>query len=165
MNREKGVGVSRLLSRWTIGPRRSSKLVAAFAAIALIAACGGDATTGPSSSSSNPVGSYTMTTVNGKAVPTSLFADGAFSYDITGGTMKLTSDGKFSAVTNYRQTVPGSVEMFVDSIAGTWTQSGSSLQMTIADGSTATATFDKSSLTLSATDEGVTMTVVYGNRK
>ncbi len=106
-----------------------------------------------------------MTTVNGKAVPTSLFADGAFSYDITGGTMKLTSDGKFSAVTNYRQTVPGSVEMFVDSIAGTWTQSGSSLQMTIADGSTATATFDKSSLTLSATDEGVTMTVVYGNRK
>jgi len=106
-----------------------------------------------------------MSTVNGKAVPTSLFADGAFSYDITGGSMKLTSDGKFSTVTNYRQTLPGSVENFVDSTGGTWTQSGSALQMTASDGSTATATFDKSTLTLSATDAGVTLTVVYGNKK
>jgi hypothetical protein len=106
-----------------------------------------------------------MTTVNGKAVPTSLFADGTFSYDITGGTMKLTSDGKFAAVTNYRQTLPGSTENFVDSIAGTWTQSGSSLQMAISDGSTGTATFDKSTLTLTASDAGISLTVVYGNKK
>lgn len=164
MNQEKGVDVPQLLSRWTIGLGRSSKLAAGIAAIALVTACGSDSTTGPSGSS-NPVGSYTMSTVNGKAVPTPLFADGAFSYDITGGSMKLTSDGKFSAVTNYRQTVPGSVENFVDSIGGTWTQSGSALQLAISDGSTATATFDKSTLTLSATDQGVTLTVVYGNKK
>jgi len=165
MNQEKGVDVPRLLSRWTIGLGRSSKLTASIAAIALITACGSDSTTGPSSGASNPVGSYTMSTVNGKAVPTSLFADGAFSYDIIGGSMKLTSDGKFSTVTNYRQTLPGSVENFVDSTGGTWTQSGSALQFSISDGSTATATFDKSTLTLSATDAGVTLTVVYGNKK
>ena len=163
MNQEKGVDVPHLLSRWTIGVARSSKLAAGVAAIAFVTACGSDSTTGLSSS--NPVGSYTMSTVNGKAVPTSLFADGAFSYDITGGSMKLTSDGKFSTVTNYRQTLPGSVENFVDSTGGTWTQSGSALQMTASDGSTATATFDKSTLTLSATDAGVTLTVVYGNKK
>ena len=163
MNQKKGVDVPHLLSRWTIGLSRSSKLAAVTAAIALVTACGSDST-GPSGSSS-PIGSYTMSTVNGKAVPTSLFADGSFSYDITGGTMKLTSDGKFSAVTNYRQTLPGSVENFVDSIGGTWTQAGSAIQMSISDGSTATATFDKTSLTLSASDAGVTLTVVYGNKK
>jgi hypothetical protein len=162
----KGVDVPHLLSSWTIGRARSSKLAAGIAAIALITACGSDSTTGPSSgNSSSPVGSYTMSTVNGKAVPTSLFADGAFSYDITGGTLKLTSDGKFSVVTNYRQTLPGSVEDFVDSIGGTWSQSGSALQMSASDGSTASATFDKSTVTLSATDAGVTLTVVYGNKK
>jgi len=156
--------VPHLLSRWTIGLARSSKLATGIAAIALITACGSDSTTGPSSGS-NPVGSYTMSTVNGKAVPTSLFADGSFSYDITGGSMKLTSDGKFSVVTNYRQTLPGSVSNFVDSIGGSWTQNGAALQLAVSDGSTATATFDKTTLTLSATDEGVTLTIVYGNKK
>ena len=157
--------MSHLLSRWTIGQARSSKLLACCIAATLIA-CGSDSTTGPSSSnSSSPAGTYTMSTVNGKAVPTSLFADGSFTYDITGGTMKLTTDGKFSAVTNYRQSLPGSVENFVDSIGGTWTQSGSSLQMSVSDGTSATATFDKSTLTLSSSDQGITLTVVYGNKK
>lgn len=154
-----------LLSRWTIGRARSSKLLAGIAAVVLIAACGGDATTGPSSNASSPVGSYTMSTVNGKTPPTSIFSDGTFSYDITGGTMKVTTDGKFVVVTNYRQTLPGSVENFVDSIGGTWTQTGSSLQLSDSDGSTATATFDSSTLTLTASDAGVTLTVVYGNKK
>jgi len=62
------------------------------------------------------------------------------SYDVTGGTMKLTGDGKFSAVTSTRQTLPGSVDNFVDSIGGTWTQSGNSVQMTLNDGTSAAST-------------------------
>jgi hypothetical protein len=106
-----------------------------------------------------------MSTVNGKTVPTSLVGDGSYSYDITGGTMKLTNDGKFSVVTNYRQTVPGSVSNFVDSTGGNWTQSGGTLQLSSSDGSSGTATFDKSTLTLSTSELGVTLTVVYGNKK
>lgn len=154
-----------LLSHWTIGRARRSKLVAGIAAIALIAACGSDSTTGPSSSSSSPVGSYTISTVNGKTLPTSLYADGSISYDVTAGTMKLTSDGKFLAITNYRQTVPGSIENFVDSIGGTWTASGSAIQVTVDDGTSASATWDKTSLTLTSTDAGISVVVVYGGKK
>lgn len=133
----------------------------------MLAACGSDSATAPSSSgsSSSPVGSYTISTVNGKTLPTSLYADGSISYDVTAGTMKVTSDGKFLAVTNYRQTVPGSVENFVDSIGGTWTQNGSSLQLAVDDGTNASATWDKTSLTLTSTDAGVAVIVVYGNKK
>lgn len=165
MNQEKGVDVPHLLSRWTIGLVRSSKLAAGVAAISLIAACGGDSTTGPSSNSSSPVGSYTMSTVNGKTVPTSIFADGSYTFDVTGGTAKLTSDGKFLTVWNTRQTLPGSVENFVDTVAGTWTQSGSAIQLLSSDGSSATATYDKSTLTLTSTDQGISLTVVFGNKK
>ena len=128
----KGVDVSNLLSGWTTQQARRSGLVLGLASAAIIAACGSDSATGPSSSS--PTGSYTMSTVNGKTLPTSLFADGGFSYDVTSGKLSLTSDGKFSAVTNYRQTLPGSVENFVDSIGGTWTSSGTSVQMALSDG-------------------------------
>ena len=99
-----------LLRCWTIGRARRSKFVAGVAAIALITACGGDSTTGPTSTSSGPVGSYTLSTVNGKAVPTSIFAEGTYSWDITSGSIKLTNDGKFLSITNARQTLPGSVE-------------------------------------------------------
>jgi len=164
MNQEKGVDVPHLLSGWTIGLARSSKLAMSVAAIALVTACGSDATTGPSGSSS-PVGSYTMSTVNGKSLPAPLAADGSYSWDVTAGTMKLTSDGKFSVVTNYRQTLPGSLSNFVDSTGGTWTQTGSALQFTGSDGTTGTATFDKTSLTLTTTDAGAALTFVYGNKK
>ena len=146
---------------------RRSRFAAGAALIAVLTACGGDSssTTGPSSNSSSPVGSYTMSTVNGKAVPTSIFSEGTYTFDVTGGTMKLTSDGKFSLVTNTRQTIPGSVENFVDSVAGTWTQSGTSLQITSEDGTIAPGTWDKGTLTIASTDQGIPLTVVYGNKK
>ena len=166
MNREKGVDVQHdLLSRWTIGRARSSKIVAGVAAAALIAACGSDSTTGPTSNSSGPVGSYTVATVNGKVPPATIFSEGTYSFDVTGGSIKLTSDGKFVSVTNTRQTLPGSVENFADTIGGTWTQTGSALQMTFDDGTTAAATSDKTTLTGAFTYLGVPLTVVYGNKK
>jgi hypothetical protein len=106
-----------------------------------------------------------MMTANGKAVPVPVFAEGTYSYDVTGGTMKITSDGKFSFVTNFRQTLPGSVENFVDSASGTWTASGATLQMTLNDGSVIQATSDKTTLTGAFAYEGFTLTAVYGNKK
>jgi len=107
-----------------------------------------------------------MTTVNGKGLPASLFADGGFNYEVTSGNLALTADGKFSAVTAFRQTLPGSVENFTDSISGTWVQSGSNLQITnTTDGTAGSATWGKGVLTLSNVDGGVTTTVVYNLKK
>src|SRR5215217_7235934 len=117
----KGVGVRHSLSCLTIERARRSMALTALAFVALVAACGGDSSTEPGGSSS-AVGAYSMTTVNGKPLPASLFADGAFSYEVTAGKLTLTNDGKYLAVTTFRQTLPGSVETFVDSIGGTWVQ-------------------------------------------
>jgi len=136
-----------------------------IALVAALGACGGESATGPSDPTT-PVGSYTMTTVNGKGLPASLFADGGFNYEVTSGNLALTADGKFSAVTTFRQTLPGSVENFTDSIGGTWVQSGSNLQITNAtDGTAGSATWGKGVLTLTNVDAGVTTTVVYALKK
>src|SRR3954463_4662498 len=128
----KGVGVRHTLSRLTIDRARRSGFVLAFASLAALGACGSDSSTGPSGPAvpTNPIGSYTITTVNGKGLPVALFADGSYSYEITKGTLALTSDGKYSVVTTFRQNLPGSVETLVDSTGGTWVQTGATIAMT-----------------------------------
>jgi hypothetical protein len=134
-------------------------------AVAALAACGGDSSTEPGHATT-PVGAYTITTVNGKAVPASLFADGAFNYEVMSGKLTLTNDGKYSAVTTFRQTLPGNVETFVDSVGGTWVLSGTTVSMTNpADSSTGSAAWGNGTLTISGTDAGITTTIVYGLKK
>ena len=163
MNQKKGVDVPHLLSHWTIGSARRSLFAVGAAFVVGVTACSSDSATGPNSSSA--VGSYTVSTVNGKTIPTSIIAEGTYSIDFTGGSIKITNDGKFFTVTNTRQTLPGSVENFVDTVGGSWTQSGNTLQMTFDEGTTATATTDKGTLTGTFSYLGVSLTVVYGNKK
>ena len=80
-------------SRWTIARARRS-LVGLAIAVAGITACGGDSPTGPGDSSS-PVGSFAISTVNAKALPFTMFSDTNYKYELTAGSMALTSDGKF----------------------------------------------------------------------
>jgi len=149
----------------TIERARRSRALIALAFVATVAACGGDSSTEPGGSSS-PVGAYSITSVNGKTLPASLFADGAFNYEVTAGKLNLTSDGKYSAVTTFRQTLPGSVSSFVDSVGGTWVQAGTTIAMTNpSDGSTGSASWGKGTLTISGTDGGITTTIVYGLTK
>jgi hypothetical protein len=104
--------------------------------------------------------------VNGKNLPVALFAEATYTYEVTNGTLALTSDGKYSVVTTFRQTLPGSVSTFVDSTGGTWVQAGSNIQMTNSqDGSLDTATWDKGILTFVEVDGKTTTTFVYGLKK
>ena len=156
------------LSRLTIDRARRSGFVLAFASLAALAACGSDSSTGPSGPAvpTTPIGSYTITTVNGKGLPVALFAEATYTYEITNGTLALTSGGKYSVVTTFRQTLPGSVSTFVDSTGGTWVQTGSNIQLTNGqDGSLDTATWDKGILTFVEVDGKVTTTYVYGLKK
>jgi hypothetical protein len=147
---------------------RRSGFVLAFASLAALGACGSDSTTGPGTDPipTTPVGSYTITSVNGKGLPVALFAEASYTYEVTNGTIALTNDGKYSVVTTFRQTLPGSTSAFVDSTGGTWVRTGSNIQLTnTQDGSLDTATWDKGILTFVEVDGKVTTTYVYGLKK
>jgi hypothetical protein len=142
-------------------------LVLAFASLATLGACGSDSG-GPSEPAvpTTPVGSYTITTVNGKTLPVALFAEATYTYEVTNGTLALTNDGKYSVVTTFRQTLPGSVSTFVDSTGGTWVRAGSTINLTNGqDGSLDTATWDKGVLTFVEVDGKVTTTFVYAQKR
>lgn len=130
---------------------------------ALLAACGGDNGTTAPPVPKTPIGNYVVANVNGKPLPFTLFADTGYKYEETAGTLALTSDGKYSFVTTYRQTVLSNVETFVDSTFGTWKQNGSTLTFVDAldSTSTGTAVWAPPQLTFTLSDGGTTTTVVY----
>jgi len=151
-------------SRWTIGRAPTLGRVALCAALAWIAACGSD-TTGPGNAPpppSSPVGSYTISTVNGKSLPVAIYSEVNYTYEVTTGNIGLTNDGKYSLVTTYRQTIPGNVETFVDSTGGTWLLSGTTISLTDGqDGSTGQITWATNQLSFAIVDGKVTNTFVY----
>ncbi|MGH7617770.1 MAG: hypothetical protein ACREPM_11110, partial [Gemmatimonadaceae bacterium] len=112
--------------------------------------------------SSSPVGSYTISTVNGKNLPVAIYSDVNYTYEVTTGSIGLTSDGKYSLVTTYRQTIPGNVEMFVDSTGGAWVLNGTTINLTDAsDGSTGQITWATNQLMFAIADGKNTDTFVY----
>jgi hypothetical protein len=133
------------------------------AAVTWIAACGSDSPTGPGPSNS-PVGNYAISTVNGKGLPFTLATDGNFLLQVTTGTIGLTTDGKYSLMTTYKQTIPGNVEQFVDSSGGTWVLNGTTINLTDgADGSTGQITWTgaTSQLSFAIAYNNATNTFVY----
>jgi hypothetical protein len=135
------------------------------ATLAWIAACGSDKTTSPGGGGGNPnspVGSYAISTVNGKNLPVALYAATNYMYEVTTGTIGLTSDGKYSLITTYRQTIPNDIETFVDSTGGTWSLSGTTISLTDGqDGSTGQITWATNQLMFAIVDGKVTNTFVY----
>jgi hypothetical protein len=150
-----------LPSRWTTERTRSLALIVGFTIVATVAACGGDSPSGPTASKT-PDGSYNISTVNGKALPVAIFSDTNYMYEVTSGTLALTTDGKFSVVTKFRQTIPGNVSLFVDSTGGTWLLNGTKVMFTNGqDASTDSATFANGQLTFTEVDPKATTTFVY----
>lgn len=154
-------------SRWTIGRASALARVTLCASLAWIAACGSDSTTSPGGGGNpnSPIGSYNISTVNGKSLPVSLYAAGTYTYEVTAGTIGLTSDGKYSMINTYRQTIPGDVEIFADTTGGTWSLSGTTITMTdAADGSTGSVTWSANQLMFAIVDGKVTNTYVYAKK-
>ncbi len=159
-------GAKYATSWWTIGRTSALARVTLCAALVWIAACGSDSTTNPGGGGNpgpnSPVGNYSISTVNGKNLPVALYADGNYTYEVTTGTLGLTSDGKYSLISTYRQTMPGDVEIFVDSTGGTWALAGTTISLTDgADGSTGQITWASNQLMFAIVDGKVTNTFVY----
>lgn len=150
-------------TRWTIRRARSLAQITGLIGLAIAAACSSDVTSPTKPNAPTPNGNYTISTVNGKALPVALAQDASYMYEVTAGMLALTSDGKFSIMTTYRQTIPGNVSTFVDSTGGTWSISGTTVTLTnSADGTTDTATWATTQLTFVVTNANkVTTTSVY----
>jgi hypothetical protein len=150
---------------WTNARLRSLAVVATLAALSVAGACGGDSPSGPATPKT-PDGTYGISTVNGKVLPVAIFSDTNYTYEVTNGTLALTTDGKFSIVTTFRQTIPGNVSIFVDSTGGTWVLSGTSVVFTNADDKSMvdSATWANGRLTFTETDATTTTTYVYTRR-
>lgn len=131
------------------------------AAATLALACGGDSASGPSSS---PVGSYRLSTYNGKPVPQTLFSDTGFTIALAAGSLALTADGSFLATITTNETIEGHLSVYVDSSTGRWTQTGATLVFVGSDSTKQTAGWDGSRITLSDTSTAPPSTFVYARR-
>ncbi|MFL5576260.1 MAG: hypothetical protein ACJ79S_09890 [Gemmatimonadaceae bacterium] len=100
--------------------RRS--LAALLAAVALTAC--GDGSTGPHGTIE---GTYTLTTVNGKAPPYMYYQDDFETDELMAGTLTIHSGNTFSDVITTRYTVSGSVTTSSVTCTGTFTRTGDSI--------------------------------------
>ena len=120
---------------------RARKLVIGFGLTLAIAACGSDnAPPVDPTSPDTPVGSYAIMTVNGKALPAAVIDTTNYKVEILSGALNLTADGKYVEVTRFRETIPDNTSTFVDSTFGTWTRSGTQINLKNGEDPTATST-------------------------
>jgi hypothetical protein len=147
----------------TIGAART---LAVAVVAAVFAACGGDSPSGPGTATS-PEGNYTISTINGKAVPMAVFSDtGGYKLEVLTGTLGVQAGGKYSVVTSYRQTIAGIVSAFSDSSGGNWLQTGTSVAFTDgSDGSKVQATWSNTGTLTLQTSDSPAITIVYSLKK
>ena len=126
-------------------------------AVTMAAACGGgDSSSGPSAT---PVGSYSLSSLNSKPLPFTLFADTGFTIAVSAGSLALATDGSYLATISTSETIEGHLSTYVDSANGRWTQAGTTLRFVGADSSKQSASFDGTRLSL--TDSTTSPRLVY----
>ena len=125
------------------------KFVAAIFLAAFVA-CGGDSSTNPSASIA---GTYTLRTVNGSALPFTVYSDVTTKIEVTDDAITLNDGGTFTESGHTRTTTNGRVttESIVD--AGTYVRNGTAITLKGADGTPTPGSLNGSSLTL--TDTGI----------
>jgi len=138
-------------------------LAIGFGLTLAIAACGSDNSPVDPTSPDTPVGSYSISTVNGKALPSAIYDVPNFKYEVMSGTLQLTADGKFFSAVRYRQTIPDNVSNFLDTTFGTWVRSGDQINLTNGQdpNEKVSGTWAGLQMTFIATDSVGTTTTVY----
>ncbi|HWJ12106.1 MAG TPA: hypothetical protein VNS10_00115 [Gemmatimonadaceae bacterium] len=149
--------------RLTIGGART--LAVALVA-AILTACGSDSPSGPGTATS-PEGNYTISTINGKALPMAVFSDtGGYKLEVLTGTLGVQGGGKYSVVTNYRQTIAGIVSTYSDSSGGNWLQTGATVAFTDgSDGSKVQAAWSNTGTLTIQVSDSPPISIVYALKK
>ena len=123
---------------------RRITVVGAIAAAAAPAVACGDGSTAPGS----PVGSYALSSVNGKPLPANVFSDTGFTVDISDGVLAVDGDGRFVMAVTSKWTVDGNLTVFASADTGRWTQAGDTIVLTFSDSATETGTWKGNFITL-----------------
>ena len=120
------------------------KILATLALILVLGAC----TDSTGSNSTDHVGVYTMTTINGDALPATLSSNGADSVEVTAGTVTLNADRTFSETVSYRITKAGAETTEQELVVGLYSRSRNHFNLNGSDGSLLAADLDGTALTM-----------------
>jgi hypothetical protein len=96
-------------------------------AAAVLAACGGDSSTGPGAT---VTGTYHLQTINAQPLPFTIFSVGGDHIDVTSSRLTLNQDGSFTEVTGYRVVESGVTTNETGTTVGTYVRNGNELTFT-----------------------------------
>lgn len=111
-----------------------------------------------------PVGTYTISTIDAKALPWTMYADTGYTLEVQSGTLSITADAKWVAKTTTRETVAGFVSIYNDSTFGTWATSGggkTAVLTNVESGSTSSVTWTTTAATVVQLDGATSHTIIY----
>lgn len=111
--------------------------------LAFVAACGGDGGSGPNT---EHVGTYTLQTINGAALPF-LLQSGTTRIEVTGGRVSLNADGTFSDITDLRVTQGTTVATTQEGTLGAYQRSGNNITLVPASGGSYSMAYSGNTLT------------------
>jgi hypothetical protein len=129
-----------------------------FVLLALALACGGDKVSGPGSESI--AGSYSLTTIDGAALPTVVVQAPDDKLEVTTGSLSLHGDNSYLLTFNLRETQGGTVTVETLSESGAYSRASETVSFHPSDDSGDWSASYASGGTLTATLDGVTF--VFG---
>lgn len=141
--------------------------MATAAAVLSVTACSkSDGVTGPSVAPppATPVGAYTLSSIDAKTLPYTMFADTGYTLQVSSGTLSVTAAGKWVSKLVSKETVAGNISTYSDSTYGTWTQAvGTTIAVFInaETNITTNVTWTAADVTVNDIDGTITHKVLY----
>jgi hypothetical protein len=121
--------------------------LALFASLTLGGVACNDST-GPTT----PIAAYTLTAIGSAGLPTVMYAEEGYSLEVTAGTIELVEPDEYTASLTVIETVDGIKSTYVDQESGTWAMVNGVIELSPLAGSTFTATWSGTRLTVNRDD-------------
>jgi hypothetical protein len=122
-------------------------------AVALVVACGGS--DDPSSPGDSAVGTYTLRTIGGNALPVVIGTQNGVTVSVTAGTMVLRADRTFAVASTARGVGAGTDNTQTFTSVGTYTVSGGTLTLTLGGSESGRVTGSHSGDTVTLSQDGI----------
>ena len=141
--------------------------IAAACAVLTVTACSkGDSVTGPGTTPppATPVGTYTLSTIDAKAMPYTIYSDTGYTLQLSSGTLSVTTGGRWVSKVVSKETVAGNVSTYTDSTFGTWALGSAATTAVFTNGETnvtSTVTWTAADVTVNDVDGTVTRKILY----